>query len=77
MQDKSKVLIIVPHQDDEINLAGNILRTLVRNNDVYVIFSSLDVHVERGKTRKEEAINSLATYGIDAVSYTHLRAHET
>lgn len=65
MQDKSKVLIIVPHQDDEINLAGNILRTLVRNNDVYVIFSSLDVHVERGKTRKEEAINSLATYGID------------
>lgn len=63
---KTKVLIIVPHQDDEINLVGNILRGLVREKDVYVLFTSLDNHPARGKIRKNEALNSLSVYGVDA-----------
>lgn len=37
-----KLVIFVPHQDDETNLAGNILSYLVKQYDVYVVYSSLD-----------------------------------
>jgi len=60
-----KLVIFVPHQDDETNLAGNILSYLVKQYDVYVVYSSLDANPYKASTRKKEAINACAVYGIE------------
>ena len=59
-----KLVIFVPHQDDETNLAGNILSYLVRQYDVYVVYSSLDANPDKARIRKQEARNACAVYGI-------------
>ena len=53
-----KALIIVPHQDDETNLAGNIIDVIMRQYDLYVLYSSLDANPTRGRIRKQEAIDA-------------------
>ena len=60
-----KLVIFVPHQDDETNLAGNILSYLVRQYDVYVVYSSLDANLDKALIRKQEARNACAVYGIE------------
>ena len=60
-----KLVIFVPHQDDETNLAGNILSYLVKNYDVYVVYSSLEVNPDKASIRKKEAVNACAVYGIE------------
>lgn len=60
-----KLVIFVPHQDDETNLVGNILSYLVRQYDVYVVYSSLDANPDKALIRKQEARNACAVYGIE------------
>ena len=60
-----KLVIFVPHQDDETNLAGNILSYLVKKYDVYVVYSSLEVNLDKASIRKKEAVNACAVYGIE------------
>ena len=60
-----KLVIFVPHQDDETNLAGNILSYLVKQYDVYIVYSSLDANPDKALIRKKEAINACAVYGIE------------
>ena len=55
-----KLVIFVPHQDDETNLAGNILSYLVKKYDVYVVYSSLEVNPDKASIRKKEAVNACA-----------------
>ena len=61
-----KSLILVPHQDDEINLVGNIVDKIKNEYELYVVYSSLDVRSEYGKIRKQEAYASCVVWGIDA-----------
>lgn len=60
-----KLVIFVPHQDDETNLAGNILSYLVKQYNVYVVYSSLDANPDKALIRKQEARNACAVYGIE------------
>ena len=60
-----KLVIFVPHQDDETNLTGNILSYLVKQYDVYIVYSSLDANPDKALIRKKEAINACAVYGIE------------
>lgn len=62
-----KLVIFVPHQDDETNLAGNILSYLVKQYDVYIVYSSLDENPDKARIRKQEAINACAVYGIEKI----------
>ena len=62
---KDVALIIVPHQDDEINLCGNILDVIVENWDLYIVYSSLDSRKQYGLQRKKEAIEACGVWGID------------
>ena len=55
-----KVLIIVPHQDDDTNIAGGILSQLQEQGEVHVLFTTNGADTKRLK----EAIDSLAVYGI-------------
>lgn len=58
-----RVLILVPHQDDEINLMGGVLEALVKNCDVWVVYTTNGT--ARGKcVRPQEACNALEKFGI-------------
>lgn len=60
-----RVVIFVPHQDDETNLVGNILADLVRKYNTYIVYSSLEIDADKAYIRKKEAMNACAVYGID------------
>ena len=64
-ENMEKLVIFVPHKDDETNLAGNILSYLVKKYDVYVVYSSLEVNPDKASIRKKEAVNACAVYGIE------------
>ena len=61
----SVATIFVPHQDDEINLVGNILSQLVSKYEVYIVYSSLESDTDKGNIRREEAINACSIYSIN------------
>ena len=61
-----KVLVLVPHQDDEINVAGNTIQTLLHAGaEVFVTFSTNGDFFYSADTRINEAINSLSVLGVD------------
>lgn len=60
-----KMLLVVPHQDDEINLAGNILDKLENGYEIFILYSSLDIRKKEGKTRKKEAYDACEIFGIE------------
>ena len=72
-----KLVIFVPHQDDETNLAGNILSYLVKKYDVYVVYSSLEVNPDKASIRKKEAVNACAVYGIEKDNVIFLEFPDT
>ena len=61
-----KYLIIVPHPDDEINVAGQLMYQLTQsNNDVHVLFTTNgDYYRYQGEKRLQEAINALNVLGV-------------
>ncbi len=67
MQLQKKYLIIVPHPDDEINIAGQLICQLTQtNNEVHVLFTTNgDYYIYEGERRLKEAINALRVLGVD------------
>ena len=61
---QKKAMLIVPHQDDETNLAANIIDVIKGQYDLYVLYSSLDADPTRGKIRKQEAIDACAVWRV-------------
>ncbi len=61
-----KIIILAPHQDDEIILCGSFLKRLLDNgNDVYVVFMTNGNYDEMvHAVRLEEALHALAIYDI-------------
>ena len=51
-----KVLVIVPHEDDEINVAGSVMYSYVQKGaDVYCVFTTIEVLEKAlGKTAEKE-----------------------
>lgn len=58
-----KVLIIVPHQDDEINIAGNFIASLKNTNNIFVLYTTNGDFIFDAKYRYKEAIKSLKILG--------------
>lgn len=58
-----KILIIVPHQDDEINIAGGILSS-ISNDNVFVLYTTNGDFCVPAEIRYKEAIKSLKELGI-------------
>ncbi|MBZ9636626.1 PIG-L family deacetylase [Clostridium sp. FP1] len=63
---KQNVLIIVPHQDDEINVAGSMIYKLTKENIcVDVLYTTNgDYHPYEALTRLKECISSLDVLGV-------------
>jgi len=61
-----KVLILAPHQDDEIILCGSFLKGMLdQGNDVYVVFmTNGDYNVSVRTIRLEEALKVMELYGV-------------
>lgn len=59
-----KLLILVPHQDDEINIAGILIRKLIKDYDIYVVYSTNGDFKYKAETRQKEAVDSLKILGV-------------
>lgn len=60
-----KVMLIVPHQDDEINVLGGVMEEYVRyGSDVYVVFSTNGDACGLAETRFREALDVCQYVGI-------------
>ncbi|MCK5128572.1 MAG: PIG-L family deacetylase [Clostridiales bacterium] len=62
--ENKKVLLIVPHEDDEINVLGGVLEQYALNSSVFVAFVTNGDYKEDASVRIQEAINALAHYAI-------------
>ena len=59
-----RVLLIVPHQDDEINIAGGLLYWLFHNGiETKILYTTHGNYRNKGNVRIGEAINSIRTLG--------------
>jgi len=61
------VLILVPHEDDEINLAGSFIRLLIKTNiEVNLVYTTNgDYHV-KAERRYKEVLSSLKKLGVNS-----------
>ena len=63
-------MVVVPHQDDEINLAGATIRNLVQNHvRVYVVFCTTCDRLEPAEMRAAEGIRSCRSLGVQVSSH--------
>ena len=61
-----KVMLVVPHQDDEINLAGGVIEEYIRyGSEVYVVYVTNGDYRVPAEQRLKEAIDALAVLGVD------------
>ena len=59
-----RVLVVVPHEDDDLNLMAGTLETLTGENEVYVLFLSSGDVGAWGETRVNEALSALSLTGV-------------
>lgn len=66
-----KVMVLVPHEDDEINLAGGVIEEYIKyGSEVYVVYSTNGDGDERhdmsklGNVRISEAVKALSVLGV-------------
>lgn len=60
-----KVMLLVPHQDDDINVLGGVMEEYVKyGSEVYVVFSTNGDYYGLGELRIREAIAAMNVVGI-------------
>lgn len=67
MIENSKILIVVPHQDDEINLCGGLIKTLSNkklNNIINVVYITNGDYASPVSIRYNEVIRALKVLGV-------------
>lgn len=62
--DGKKVLIVVPHQDDEINVASGVLSLDIDKSNIYVVYTTNGDFSINADIRYKEAIKALKCFGI-------------
>ena len=60
-----RVMVIAPHEDDEINIAGGVIEEYVRyGSRVFLLFVTNGDYMGKGETRLREALNVAARLGV-------------
>lgn len=67
-----KILIIVPHEDDEICLSGGILAS-INNKDTKIVYVTNGNYIYDSKIRYNEALKSCKELGINREKIIFLR----
>lgn len=63
---KKKVMVFVPHEDDELNLVSDILeRYLQDDSQVYIVYATNGDYCDFGKTRMQEAVRVCKEIGVE------------
>lgn len=60
-----KILLICPHEDDEINIAGGVLASYKNKENIFVLYVTNGDFLIDAKYRYKEAINSLKKIGVN------------
>ena len=62
---KKRILILVPHPDDEINIAGSVIygASLV-NSEIFIVYATNGDYEYRAEVRLHEAINASMVLGV-------------
>ncbi len=61
----TRILILAPHPDDEINIAGNMILTLATAKaEVFVAYSTNGDFEQKVETRAQEAVDALKILGV-------------
>lgn len=62
-----KLLLIVPHQDDEINVMGSLSEELLQKGyEVFVVYTTNGDYEFKAETRIKEGLNALKSLGISS-----------
>lgn len=62
---RKKVMLIVPHQDDDMNIASGILEQYVRyGSEIYIVFVTNGDYWDLAEIRLTEALHALQSIGI-------------
>lgn len=65
-----RVMVLVPHQDDEINLAGGIMEQYARaGSEVYLVYATNGDYNALAEERSREALAVAESLGIEKVIY--------
>ena len=60
-----KVMLLVPHQDDDINVLGGVMEEYVKyGSDVYVVFSTNGDYFDKADIRLQESVDVMSSIGI-------------
>jgi len=63
----TRVLILAPHPDDEINIAGNMILTLAAAKaEIFVAYSTNGDFEQSAETRAQEAVDALKILGVQS-----------
>ncbi|MCX0395632.1 PIG-L family deacetylase [Clostridium perfringens] len=67
MWTNKEIMVVVPHQDDEINLAGATIKRLIDNgNNVKVVFATNGDFKGLGTKRIKEAVEAVRILGVNS-----------
>lgn len=68
-----RVMVIAPHQDDEINIAGSTINNFVQNgSEVIVVFTTNGDYYDKGAIRINEAVNAMKSLGVEEYNIVFL-----
>ena len=71
--DNKNVMIIVPHQDDDINLVGGLIEQYTQgNSDVTIVFTTNGDYLGKSDLRAAEALAALTSLGVKKESIYYL-----
>lgn len=59
------ILIVVPHQDDEINIASIILKNYTHSNKIYIVYTTNGDYLINQKIRYKEATKAMRVFGVN------------
>lgn len=60
-----RVMLLVPHQDDDVNVLGGVIEEYVKyGSEVYIVFSTNGDYYGLGAVRLQEAVNAAAAMGV-------------
>lgn len=60
-----KILVIIPHQDDEINIAGGFIAKNSKENEIYILYTTNGDYIYSAEHRISESLKSCRTLGVD------------
>lgn len=61
----NSVLVLIPHQDDELNVMGDLINQFIQaGNRVFIVYTTNGDYQYLAQTRMQEAVDALSMMGV-------------